>query len=68
MQNPLFGGYGSTEPYLPSRRIAITVAVTCGPNSFAANGIVGNDSDSIFRAIGSYLAPNDAPPGPPVSQ
>jgi hypothetical protein len=48
--------------------IAITVAVTYGPNSFDANGIVGSDSDSIFRAIGSHLAPNDAPPGPPVSQ
>lgn len=68
MQNPLFGGYGSIEAYLPSRTIAITVAVTYGPNSFDANGIVGSDSDSIFRAIGSHLAPNDAPPGPPVSQ
>ncbi len=68
LQNPLFGGYGSTEAYLSSGKIAIAVAVTYGPNSFDANGIVGNDSDPIFRAIGSYLAPNDAPPSPPVSQ
>jgi CubicO group peptidase (beta-lactamase class C family) len=68
LQNPLFGGYGSTEAYLPSKKMAVAVAVTYGPKSFDANGIVGNDSDPIFRAIGSYLAPNDAPPSPPANQ
>ena len=68
LQNPLFGGYGSTEAYLPSKKVAIAVAVTYGPKSFDASGIVGNDSDPIFRAIGSYLIPNDAPPNPPAGQ
>jgi CubicO group peptidase (beta-lactamase class C family) len=65
LQNPAFGGYGAAEAYLPSKKIAIAVAVTYGPKSFDAQGSVPNDSDPIFRAIGAYLAPNDAPPLPP---
>ncbi len=68
LQNPQFGGYGATEAYLPSKKIAIAVAVTFGPKSFDAQGNATNDSDPIFRAIGSYLAPDDAPPAPPVAK
>jgi CubicO group peptidase (beta-lactamase class C family) len=67
LQNPLFGGYGATEAYLPSKRIAIAVAVTFGPGAFDAQGNYSNSSDPIFRAIGSYLAPRAAPPQPPAS-
>jgi CubicO group peptidase (beta-lactamase class C family) len=62
LQNPLFNGHGATEAYLPSKKIAIAVTVTLGPNSFDAQGNPTNYSDPIFRAIGAYLAPSDAPP------
>jgi CubicO group peptidase (beta-lactamase class C family) len=65
LQNPLFGGYGATEAYLPARKIAIAVAVTFEPGAFDDQGDEANSSDPIFRAIGSYLAPGYAPPTPP---
>ena len=55
-------GYGATEAYLPSQQIAIAVAVTFAPEAFDAQGAYANASDTLFRSIGSYLAPNDAPP------
>ncbi len=64
MQGPLLAGYGATEAYLPSQQIAIAVAVTFAPDAFDAQGAYANASDSLFRSIGSYLAPNDAPPPP----
>jgi CubicO group peptidase (beta-lactamase class C family) len=62
LQNPLFSGYGATEAYLPSRKIAIAVAVTFAPGAFDAEGNYANSSDGIFRSIGASLAPNAAPP------
>lgn len=62
LQNPLLGGYGATEAYLPAKRIAIAAAVTFEPQAFTADGSYANASDAIFRAIGAYLAPGDAPP------
>jgi CubicO group peptidase (beta-lactamase class C family) len=62
LQNPLFGGYAATEAYLPSKKIAIAVAVTFAPRAFDAQGNYTNSSDGIFRAIGAYLAPSAAPP------
>jgi CubicO group peptidase (beta-lactamase class C family) len=66
LQNPLFGGYGAIEAYLPSKKIAIAVAVTFGEQSFDEQGNYkyGNASQQIFAAIGAYLAPDDAPPAP----
>jgi len=62
LQNPLFAGSGATEAYLPSKKIAIAVAVTFGPEAFDAEGNYSNASDGIFRAIGALMAPGDAPP------
>ena len=62
LQDPLLSGEGSTEAYLPSQKIAIAVVVTFLPGAFASQGNYSNSSDPIFRAIGTYLAPNDAPP------
>ena len=62
LQNPLLGGYGAIEAYLPSKRIAIAAAVTFDPQAFDADGNYSNASDGIFRAIGALLAPHDAPP------
>jgi len=62
LQNPLLGGYSATEAYLPSKKIAIAVAVTFAPEAFDSQGNYKNSSDTVFRAIGAYMAPDDAPP------
>ena len=62
LQNPLFSGYAATEAYLPSKKIAIAVAVTFAPGAFDAEGNYTNASDAIFRSIGALMAPHDAPP------
>jgi CubicO group peptidase (beta-lactamase class C family) len=64
LQGPLLAGYGATEAYLPSQQIAIAVAVTFAPGAFDSEGGYTNASDTLFRSIGTYLAPNDAPPPP----
>src|SRR6266576_4791260 len=65
LQNPLLGGYSATEAYLPSKKIAIAVAVTFAPEAFDSQGNYSNSSDTVFRSIGTYLAPDDAPPPVP---
>jgi CubicO group peptidase (beta-lactamase class C family) len=62
LQNPLLGGYSATEAYLPTKKIAIAVAVTCAPEAFDSQGNYANSSDTLFRSIGAYMAPDDAPP------
>ena len=62
LQNPLLDGYSATEAYLPSKKIAIAVAVTFAPEAFDSQGIYSNSSDKAFRSIGAHLAPEDAPP------
>jgi hypothetical protein len=65
LQNPLLGSYSATEAYLPSKKIAIAVPVTFAPEAFDSEGNYANSSDTLFRLIGAYLAPDDAPPLPP---
>jgi CubicO group peptidase (beta-lactamase class C family) len=62
LQNPALSGYGSTEAYLPSDRIAIAVVVTYLPGAFDAKGNYDNLSDPLFRDIGAIVAPDDPPP------
>ena len=64
MQNPLLGGYGAVEAYLPSKKIAVAVAVTFTPEAFDSEGNYPNASDGLFRSIGAYMAPDDPPPFP----
>jgi CubicO group peptidase (beta-lactamase class C family) len=66
LQNPLLGGYSATEAYLPSRKIAIAVFATYTPEAFDSEGNYKNSSDTLFRAIGTYLAPDDPPPPVPT--
>jgi len=66
LQNPLLGGLGAIEAYLPSKKIAIAVAVTFAPEAFDSQGNYANSSDKLFRSIGTYLAPDDAPPSVPA--
>ena len=61
MQNPLFSGYAAAEAYLPSKKIAIAVAVTYDQAAFDDTGAYKNEADILFRKIGAYLAPDDAP-------
>ncbi|MBE1548770.1 CubicO group peptidase (beta-lactamase class C family) [Mycobacterium sp. OAS707] len=65
VQNPMFGGYGAIEAYLPSQKIAIAAAVTFNPEAFDDQGDYDNAADPLFRKIAAELAPEDAPPLPP---
>jgi CubicO group peptidase (beta-lactamase class C family) len=65
VQNPMFGGYGAIEAYLPSQKIAIAAAVTFNPEAFDDQGNYNNAADPLFRKIAAELAPDDAPPMPP---
>jgi CubicO group peptidase (beta-lactamase class C family) len=65
VQNPMFGGYGAIEGYLPSQKIAIAAAVTFNPEAFDDQGNYSNAADPLFRKIAAELAPDDAPPMPP---
>src|SRR6266567_3106238 len=62
LQNPLLGGTAAIEAYLPSKKIAIAIAVTFGPEAFDSEGNYANSGDALFRSIGAYMAPDDAPP------
>ena len=62
LQNPLFGGYGAIESYLPSKRISIALAVTFKASSYNAQGdISGYWTTGLYTQIGKILAPNNAP-------
>ena len=65
VQNPLFAGEAGVAAYLPSKKIAIAIAVTYQPEAFDAQGNYVNAADTLFRKIGAELAPDDAPPVPP---
>ncbi len=65
-QNPLFYGYAAVNAYLPSQKIAVAVSVTFEEAAFDADGDYSNSADALFREIGAYLAPDDAPPTRPA--
>jgi CubicO group peptidase (beta-lactamase class C family) len=62
LQNPLFYGYAAVNAYLPSEKVAIAAAVTYDEEAFTSEGGYSNGGDELFRRIGAYLAPDDAPP------
>jgi CubicO group peptidase (beta-lactamase class C family) len=62
LQNPLLGGYSATEAYLPSQKISISVATTFKPGAFDCQGNYANSSDTLFRLLGAYVSPSNAPP------
>jgi len=68
LQNPLLGGLGAIEAYIPSKKIAIAVAVTFAPEAFDSQGNYANSGDTLFRSIGAYMAPDNAPPLPPSAK
>ena len=62
LQNPLFSGCAAVGAYLPTRQIAIAVAVTYEEAAFDDEGNYPNAADTLFRKIGAVLAPDEAPP------
>lgn len=62
LQNPLVGGYSATEAYLPSQKVSIAVVTTFKEGAFDCQGVEANSSDTLFRLIGAYTSPSDAPP------
>ena len=62
LQNPLFSGQAGVMAYLPSKKIAIAVAVTFDEEAFDTTGGYSNAADTIFREIGTLLAPDEPPP------
>ena len=68
MQNPLFYGYAGVMSYLPSQKIAISVAVTFDEAAF--DPVTGayprfSQASVIFQQVGAIMAPDDAPPAFP---
>jgi CubicO group peptidase (beta-lactamase class C family) len=64
MQNPLFSGESAAFAYLPSKKVAIAVAVTYAQEAFGPDGDYSNQADALWREIGALLAPGDQPPAP----
>ena len=58
VQTPSFAGYAAAMAYLPSRRIAIAVTATLGPD---APVDAPRPNDTLFASLASYLAPDRAP-------
>jgi CubicO group peptidase (beta-lactamase class C family) len=68
LQDPLVGGYSATEAYLPSQKMSISVVTTFKEGAFDCGGVEANSSDTVFRLIGAYTSPDDAPPVSPTTQ
>ncbi|MCC6314106.1 MAG: beta-lactamase family protein [Thermomicrobiales bacterium] len=63
LQNPLFYGYGALEAYLPSKQLAVAVAVTFAESAFDDQGNYRNGfaAQSVLEAIAGQLAPGEEP-------
>ena len=67
MQDPLFAGQAGAFAYLPSQKLAVSLALTVSKEAFAPDGsyqpeTTSNAADAVWREIGAALAPNDPPP------
>jgi D-alanyl-D-alanine carboxypeptidase len=56
VQNPSFAGYAATMAYLPSRKLAIAVAVTMDEGASAEDNL----STGVLEDIAAYLAPENS--------
>jgi hypothetical protein len=65
VQDPLFCGESGAIAYLPSRQVAIAVAVTYEPAAYTSPASPKNSADFLWRKIAATLAPTDAPMIPP---
>ena len=67
MQDPLFFGEAGAFAYLPSKKVAIALALTFTEDAFAPDGsykseVGGNAADQVWREIATVVAPEDQPP------
>lgn len=67
MQDPLFSGQAGAFAYLPSQKVAISLALTMDEEAFAPDGsytpeTTDNAADAVWREIATALVPNDPPP------
>jgi CubicO group peptidase (beta-lactamase class C family) len=67
MQNPLFSGEAGAFAYLPSKKVAIALALTFAEDAFASDGsyepeVGSNAVDPVWRQIATVVAPEDPPP------
>ncbi|WP_108659964.1 serine hydrolase domain-containing protein [Acuticoccus kandeliae] len=61
LQSPFFGGYAAVEGYLPSKKIALALAVTFTEAGFAKTDTYGDAAQRLFIELATYLAPDDHP-------
>jgi CubicO group peptidase (beta-lactamase class C family) len=67
VQNPLFSGEAGAFGYLPSKKVAIALALTFAEDAFGPDGSYKTDVGSnaavpVLREIATVLAPEDPPP------
>lgn len=67
MQAPLFSGEAGPFADLPSKKAAVSVAVTMAEDAFSPDGscepeVGGNADDVLWRKIAGTVAPDNAPP------
>lgn len=62
LQNPMFAGLSAVEASLPSKKIAIAVAVTYQEAAFSDPAGPPNQAVELFKLIGAKAAPDNAPP------
>jgi CubicO group peptidase (beta-lactamase class C family) len=67
MQDPLFSGEAGAFAYLPSKKVAVALALTFTEDAFGPDGsykseVGSNAADPVWRQIAAVVAPTDAPP------
>ncbi|MDQ6949819.1 MAG: beta-lactamase family protein [Actinomycetota bacterium] len=67
LQDPLFSGEAGAFAYLPSQKVAISIALTFSEDAFGPDGSYtdatgANAADLVWREIAAAVAPNDPPP------
>jgi CubicO group peptidase (beta-lactamase class C family) len=67
MQDPLFSGEAGAFAYLPSKKVAVALALTFNEDAFAPDGsykseVGSNAADPVWREIAAVVAPEDPPP------
>jgi CubicO group peptidase (beta-lactamase class C family) len=67
MQDPLFSGEAGAFAYLPSKKVAVALALTFTEDAFAPDGsykseVGSNAADPVWREIAAVVAPEDPPP------
>ena len=67
MQDPLFSGEAGAFAYLPSKKVAVALALTFTEDAFAPDGsykteVGSNAADPVWREFAAVVAPEDPPP------